>query len=211
MLLKVIGVRNFSFHFEYKHCSVLELRSAKIRNFLDVKRWPRVKKFIKIHYESLVNFGLKVILDKIENGTGMKPSCDMFDEKPPIVGGLETLDEGLIHWLNDNVDWKAERRIKYNINSRPYSPLTSPTVAPDGSDVIERIALLGERNTGSRWVTKKLRECYPELKVIFTFITRIENSSFSLTFEPLDRRLHHCIVGNIGFRKILPKFMKILW
>ena len=144
--------------------NIVKLRNDKIINHLSVESWEHVKGVIPTQYETLVNTGLSPLLDKIEELTGMLPVCERNAKAKPI-GGLETLDEGLIHWLNDNADWSVESKVGYEFNLRPYTPLVSRTVAPNGSNVIERIALIGERNTGSRWLTKKLRECYPELKV----------------------------------------------
>ena len=127
-----------------------------------------VKEFMLVKYESLVDEGILPILQKIEALTGMASQCDN-NIKAAAFGGLETLDEGLIHWLNDNADWGIEGNLGYKKGVRPYASLLSQTIATNETNKIERIALLGERNTGSRWVTKKLRECYPEVKVCLKY------------------------------------------
>lgn len=158
--------------------NILKLRRDKILNHLSVDQWDHdvVQAFMSVQYENIVNEGHAAMLQRIKDLTGLEASekclSSINEHKPKPIGGLETLDEGLIHFINDHADWEVEQMAGYNKTVRPYSPLVSHNngagtgagVAGD-ENAITRIALLGERNTGSRWVTKKLRQCFPDIKV----------------------------------------------
>lgn len=92
--------------------NILELRAAKIRNFLETKDYPSVVDVWPLRYEDLLSLGTKRLLDKITEKTGIPYKCNPFPIQPPRT--KRKLSERYVKFVNKHLDWDAERLIGYS-------------------------------------------------------------------------------------------------
>mmetsp|Transcript_7340 Transcript_7340/g.15346 ORF Transcript_7340/g.15346 Transcript_7340/m.15346 type:complete len:409 (-) Transcript_7340:105-1331(-) len=95
--------------------NVLEMRAAKIYNFLNTTNFPWVEDMWVLRYEDLLKEGTANLIKSIEKVTGVKSNCTA---SPPQNRKKREIDKGLRKYLlsDKNVDWKAERMIGYTKN-----------------------------------------------------------------------------------------------
>jgi hypothetical protein len=114
-------LRNDGSHRAYG--SIVELRSEKIRNFMQVPTLHGVKAFFPERYEALNMRGTEHFLKNIEEVTGLKAKCE------PLVGtGVVThksVKPAFTEWMNKYHDWEAEDLIGYV--KRDPTPYERPT------------------------------------------------------------------------------------
>jgi len=91
--------------------SILELRAAKIYNFLETKDYPDVGDAWPVQYEALVAKGTKDMLDKISEITGVPYTCDPF---PVQNRATRELPDDFVKYVTEHVDWTAEKLIGYH-------------------------------------------------------------------------------------------------
>lgn len=91
--------------------SIIELRAAKIINFLETKNYPRVADTWPVHYEYLLAKGTKKMLDKITEVTGVSYKCDPF---PVQERRKRPLPKDFIDYVSAHVDWSTEELIGYH-------------------------------------------------------------------------------------------------
>ena len=106
------------------YSNILEFRSAKKANFLTVKDWDKVKAFVSVQYEELVNNGPIKMIEEIEKITGLKASCDT-STRAPIIGGSDLLNSTMLDYISLHTDWDVEEKYGYVKGSRPYSILST--------------------------------------------------------------------------------------
>jgi hypothetical protein len=94
--------------------SIIELRAAKIVNFLETKDYPRVADTWPVHYEYLLEKGTKQILDKIAKVTGIPYKCDPF---PVQKRRKRQLPKDFMDYVDAHVDWTIEELIGYHRRS----------------------------------------------------------------------------------------------
>lgn len=92
--------------------NILELRAAKVYNFLAVTEFPWVEDMWVIRYESLLAEGTKALLKAVEKATGAKASCKAAESQNRKKRKIRP---EMRKWLTKNVDWEAERLIGYDI------------------------------------------------------------------------------------------------
>jgi len=90
--------------------NIMEMRSAKIRNFLEVRNYVGIADVWTIQYEYLLRRGTGHLLDKIEEWTGLNRSCEPY---PPQKRRKRKLSRTFARYLNANLDWSAEGLIGY--------------------------------------------------------------------------------------------------
>ena len=90
--------------------SILEMRAAKIQNFLSVKEWDWVQDSIPVQYEKLLADGTDFLLTQIEEKLQIKRSCKAV---PPQTRKRRPLSLDYVQWMKDNVDWESESLIGY--------------------------------------------------------------------------------------------------
>jgi hypothetical protein len=90
--------------------NIMEMRAAKIRNFLEVKQYPGVADVWVTQYEYLLKEGTKELLDSISEWTGLKYNCDPY---PPQTRKKRPLTREYAKFLNKNLDWNTEGLIGY--------------------------------------------------------------------------------------------------
>jgi hypothetical protein len=93
------------------YASIIELRSDKIRNFLQIPQMHGVKAFVPERYETLNMRGTAYILKQLEEVTGLKATCE------PMVGkgvvNHKRVDPSFMEWMNKYHDWDTEALIGY--------------------------------------------------------------------------------------------------
>lgn len=96
--------------------NILQLRKAKIDNFMSTENFKNVQDLWVVQYEDLLSIGTKELLDTISKLTGVEPKCDpctsQTRKKRPI-------DPDMIEYLNEHVDWDAEKLIGYEKQEPP--------------------------------------------------------------------------------------------
>jgi hypothetical protein len=90
--------------------NIMEMRAAKIRNFLEVKDYVGVADLWTAQYEYLLAKGTKGMLDKISEWTGVPYKCDPF---PPQNRRKRKLSKRFAKYVNEHLDWTAEGLIGY--------------------------------------------------------------------------------------------------
>ena len=92
--------------------NILELRSAKIRNFLKVALYSNVKGFHPIRYEDMVQNGTEGLIRAIEKDLNVTAKCK------PIKGefdkGTRPLMIDYVDYMKRHVDWENEALIGYD-------------------------------------------------------------------------------------------------
>lgn len=90
--------------------NIMEMRAAKIRNFLEVRDYVGIADVWSIQYEYLLTKGTDHLLTKIEEWTGVKRQCTA---KPPQNRRKRPLSRTFAKYVNKNLDWSAEGLIGY--------------------------------------------------------------------------------------------------
>lgn len=90
--------------------NIMEMRAAKIRNFLEVREYPGIADVWTIQYEYLLTKGTDHLLEKIEEWTGVKRQCQAF---PAQNRRKRPLSRTFAKYVNKNLDWSAEGLIGY--------------------------------------------------------------------------------------------------
>ncbi|KAL3782924.1 hypothetical protein HJC23_004903 [Cyclotella cryptica] len=91
--------------------SILQLRSDKIKNFLNVSEYDAVHAFFPVQFEFLVTRGTSELINELENVTGYKAKCKRAD---PQQLKERKYKESFINWVNEHLDWNTEKLIGYS-------------------------------------------------------------------------------------------------
>ncbi|KAL7529313.1 hypothetical protein ACHAXR_002894 [Thalassiosira sp. AJA248-18] len=102
-------LKNDASHRAYS--SIIELRTAKILNFLQVPQSHGVKAFFPERYEALNLRGTAEFLKQLEEVTGLKAKCEPFAGTGVI--NHKDVDPEYTEWMNKYHDWNAEAMIGY--------------------------------------------------------------------------------------------------
>ena len=91
--------------------SIIKLRSAKVRNFMEVPNFHGVEAFLPERYEALAKHGTADLLKQVEEISGLKAQCK------PVEGSGEVKHKSVPHdfmeWMNEHHDWDAEAMVGY--------------------------------------------------------------------------------------------------
>jgi len=90
--------------------NVLELRAAKIRNFLETKNYAGVNEHWTVQYEELLEHGTNSIIKKLEQLTGATSVCK---PSPPQQRKRRVIDQDMFVHLDQHLDWEAENMVGY--------------------------------------------------------------------------------------------------
>uniref|UniRef100_A0A7S1CYM5 Uncharacterized protein n=1 Tax=Cyclophora tenuis TaxID=216820 RepID=A0A7S1CYM5_CYCTE len=90
--------------------NIMELRAAKIRNFLEVRNYVGIADVWTVQYEFLLSKGTGHLLEKLEQWTGVKPTCQPI---PPQKRKKRKMSRTFARYLNKNLDWSAEGLVGY--------------------------------------------------------------------------------------------------
>jgi len=99
------------------YSSIVNMRAAKIRNFLSVAEFDWVKQLLVVRYEDLFLDGTESLIKSIEELTGVNATCDLF--KPQVKKKQLNLPKLQKDWMEKHVDWKAENVIGYRKHEIP--------------------------------------------------------------------------------------------
>jgi hypothetical protein len=159
--------------------SIIDLRRDKINNMLSVADFRGTKAFFPFRYEALNENGTSILLRSVEEATGLKAKCNATLGKShrrlikKRISKHGELPGDYIQWMNRYVDWEVEGKIGYFrrggmedgghakvIESdasliKKEEPPQAPTTTP-----VQQIILLGERHSGTNWITDYLTECF---------------------------------------------------
>jgi len=89
--------------------NVMEMRAAKIHNFLQTVNYPRVVNVWPLQYEELLA-GTENMLNQISEITGIPYVCDPF---PVQQRKTRELSKEFVEYVSEHVDWSAEELIGY--------------------------------------------------------------------------------------------------
>jgi hypothetical protein len=92
----------------FKH--PLELRTAKIKDFLDIPNKWDVGGFMILQHEEINMKGYGSLLDAVAKIVGMEPLCV---PGPPLRQASKKLDANWTKWINEHADWETESRVGY--------------------------------------------------------------------------------------------------
>jgi len=90
--------------------NILEMRAAKIRNFLDVKNYANVHDVWTVQYEYLLKMGTRSLIHRIEELTGVEAKCDLYE---PQERRKREIPKDFVSYLTKHIDWEAEQMIGY--------------------------------------------------------------------------------------------------
>ena len=90
--------------------SIIQLRTDKIRNFLETAKYAGVLDHYTVRYEDVVTNGSGEVLSRIEKASGVKAKCKA---KPPQILSARTYDPTYVKWMNKKVDWSTEALLGY--------------------------------------------------------------------------------------------------
>ena len=90
--------------------SILQLRRDKIRNYFRLSSFDAVYAFYPVQFEYMVTHGTTPLVDELERVTGFKSNCR---RAAPHALKQKEYDESFEQWINEHLDWEAERMIGY--------------------------------------------------------------------------------------------------
>eukprot|EP00978_Attheya_sp_CCMP212_P048851 scaffold584450_cov59-Attheya_sp.AAC.1 len=93
--------------------NILEMRSAKILNFLQLEKYQNTYAAWHYQYEYLLQDGTEHVISRIENATGVQRSCTASPPQPQRPRSKRLGDKHYIDYMNEHVDWEIEKRIGY--------------------------------------------------------------------------------------------------
>lgn len=107
-----------NYMYELKHdeshrayASIVELRSDKIRNFMQVSTFSGVKAFFPERYEELNMRGTAHFLKKLEEISGLKAKCEPINGTGVV--SHKSVEPAFMEWMDKYNDWSAEDLIGY--------------------------------------------------------------------------------------------------
>lgn len=103
--------------------NIMEMRSDKIRDTLEIKNFEGVADLWMIQYEYMLRTGTKQLLDRITEWTGIQPKCKAY---PPQERRQREMPEDFIQFVTDHLNWTTEAFIGYepirSISGEAFSP-----------------------------------------------------------------------------------------
>jgi hypothetical protein len=88
----------------------LELRTAKIEDFLDIPNKWDLGSFLILQHEEINMNGTGTFLERVSKIVGTKPSCNA---DPPKRQPSKTLDDGWAKWISEHANWETEAKVGY--------------------------------------------------------------------------------------------------
>jgi len=90
--------------------SILQLRAAKIYNFLSTQKYDIVKDHWIVRYEQVLQEGTGPLIQRLEQVTGVQAECK---PSPPQNRRRRELDPDMIQYVTSHLDWEAEHLVGY--------------------------------------------------------------------------------------------------
>lgn len=92
------------------YANIMEMRSDKIRNIMEIKDFPGVADLWMVQYEYMLAHGTQELLDRITEWTGIKPMCDAF---PPQFRRQRNMTDDFVQYVTSHLNWTVEELIGY--------------------------------------------------------------------------------------------------
>ena len=189
------GLAEYKYEFKYDksergYSSIIDLRREKILNHLSVAEFLGTREFIPFRFEDLhANGGMISLIQSLEEAVGIKAKCDItsLERISRQVSEVDEHPEDYIRWMDAFVDWEVESLVGYSrrgedahrenikeddqVADRDGDAVTTQTLAVTTSlpmEPVQQIILLGERHSGTNWITDHLAECF-DIKVGNTY------------------------------------------
>jgi hypothetical protein len=104
----------------------LELRAAKIKNFVELPQNWKLGGFLSVQYEDVKKRGTQFLLDQIANEFGVSPvaKCNRRTRPNPDKGNHK-LEPAWEQWITQNADWEMEARVGYKPRTRSGRSIAS--------------------------------------------------------------------------------------
>ena len=100
--------------------NILDLRAAKIRNFVNMTNYHNVYHLEVINYEDMVVHGTARLIQRLENIMGVQADCQPTPKANTSLSHYDHVRDYVKH-LNDHLDWSAESLIGYKkLNHRDF-------------------------------------------------------------------------------------------
>ena len=96
--------------------NIMEMRSAKIQNMLDVQNYKGIAAVWAVQYEYLLQRGTEHLIKRVSEWTGIEPKCDPF---PPQLRRERPFEKGFVDYVSQHLNWTTEELIGYNKYKRP--------------------------------------------------------------------------------------------
>jgi CDP-diacylglycerol pyrophosphatase len=90
--------------------NIMQLRAAKIKNFLSLAHDWNLGGFVAIRYEDIIGDKIAALVQKTENALHVESSCpklESFNRKS------YNLSNEFHSWITDQTDWKVEALVGY--------------------------------------------------------------------------------------------------
>lgn len=94
--------------------NIMELRTDKIRNFLDTVKYNGVSDVWTLQYEYLVSIGTQHLLDRITEWTGVKANCKAIPPQVRKPKGSRMIRADFAAHIRENLNWTVEEWIGYS-------------------------------------------------------------------------------------------------
>jgi hypothetical protein len=92
--------------------NILEMRAAKILNFLELGKFSNTYASWNVPYENLLKYGTEDLISRIEEATGLERKCKASPPQPDRP--KRPMEPKYIQYINDHVDWEVEALIGYS-------------------------------------------------------------------------------------------------
>lgn len=97
--------------------NIMEMRTAKIENFLSIQDYPGIAAVWAVQYEFLLQRGTEHLLKRISEWTGVEPRCEAY---PPQLRRERPFEAGFVKHITEHLNWTVEELIGYGkYKSRP--------------------------------------------------------------------------------------------
>ena len=90
--------------------NILELRAAKIRNFLATRMYKGVEDLWTVSYEDLLADGTSAIISRLEEVVGFNSTCKPTPKQQRM---RRVIPPELFKHLMQNLDWESENMVGY--------------------------------------------------------------------------------------------------
>lgn len=92
------------------YANIMEMRSDKIRNIMEIKDFPGVADLWMVQYEYMLAHGTQEILDRITEWTGVEAKCDAY---PPQFRRQRNVTEDFVRYVTAHLNWTVEEYVGY--------------------------------------------------------------------------------------------------
>jgi hypothetical protein len=95
--------------------SILDLRRAKVRNFLSIEQFQFITAFFAVQYEDMALRGTKALVENIARVLGTKAQCT---PSGPQKLSYRPLPYKYVEYMKKHVDWETEAHLGYTFDQQ---------------------------------------------------------------------------------------------